>query len=371
MNFGFGKLSIALCVGLSIQFPVASKVQAGSCCGCERCASNAISRAKSNSVVAFRNLHSSIFNLGSVFLQKSQDFSQAINASSNNITTQVEVDTLVQKQMKDALNQQQEIRSQQKLLFERKHDLDQMYSADEATQSLLLAYATQEEFTAYEYSQFLDHHNELYTDLIKSSRESLVSSYVISEPKMEEVKGKLWGGEINDADEALDLVYLTQQILFAGDPEPYKKLFNKEYNEIEMNRDDAALESKRITWANRIQPAVDFFALDQGLRSRPYEDSPSLMGWLDLNIGESLFSAEGLGKMYAQDSKSDLYEALAVETKKLNQVRFLNLKTNQIKERIYSANFGIVTNAEAGTLRYLVNKDDFETENTSGGNDGR
>ena len=361
------QLSVVATFAFTAQLPFAPEAKAGSCCGCAACASRAISRAEGKSRTAFAKLHSSIFELGSVFLAKSNEFSQAIYASSDNITTQIDVGNRVQKQMLVALNEKQEIRSQQKATLNRKRVLEETYNPDTAAQNLMLAYASQEEFTASDYEKFLGAHRDVYTGLVKQKRDTLLSHYVVSAESMKEVEPLLWQGEVQTVEEGANLLFLTQQILFGGDPDPFNELFDTGIEQLDLTRDEAAFESNRIVWANRIKPSIDFFTLDQGLRTRPSEEIDSVMGWLDQNIGETLYSAEGTAQMYAQGSRSDLYEALAIEQKKLNLVRYLNLSVNQVKERLSSANYAFNTDKEAKSLRYQTVRKDFH-ESSQGGN---
>lgn len=355
-NFTIGSIIVLVAISSLIS---STQVLAGSCCGCEQCASQAISRAKSNSVKAFGSLHSSILNLGRVFLSRSSNYSEAIYASASNITTQIDVDSRVEKQLFDALNAQQEIRSQQKATLERKRDLEESYNPETMAHNLKVAFASQGEFQTSEYGDFLNQHNELYNDLLKQKRNTLLSRYVINDDNIHDAQGLLWDGEIETAEDAAYVVFLTQQILFGGDTDPYKELFGKGIEGVSFNRDEAAFESGRISWANRIEPSIDFFSFDHGIRTRPDEEAPSVLGWLEININESLYNSDGLQNTYADASRADIYEALAIEQKKLNVVRYLNMQVEQLQERIQSSSIAWQHEKELKLLRYELNRTDF------------
>lgn len=346
------------CRGITVSTPV----MAGSCCGCERCASQAISRAKSKSVTAFQQLHASIYELGQVFLGKSNETTQAIYAASENITTKVNVGSRVEKQMLDGLNAQMQIRQRQASTLRRKRDLEETYNPETVPENLLLAYGTQDSFKASDYKGFVSSYGNLYPEMLKQKRSALLSQYVIDSDEMEQAQSLLWGGPIKDSDEAANLVFVTQQLLFGGDDNPYSDVIGAEGSEPGISRDQARLSADRVVWSARIKPALDFFVLDHSLRTRPNEEVDSVMEWLDENIEESLMNAEGMVSTYANASRADIYEGMAVEQKKLNLLRYLNLSLQQIQERIISTEVALDLDAEAKGLRYIVNNEDFTTQ---------
>lgn len=353
------KLAVAMLVS-SISVPalwgISPVAQAGSCCGCERCAAQAISRAKSKSSKAFAKLHASIFELGRVFLEKSEQTSTAIYASTENITTKIDVATRVNKQLMDSLNAQQEIRAQQTATITRKRDLEEVYNPSTISRNLQTAFATQEQITASEYNEFISDYQGTYSDLVKQKRNTLLSQYVVEGEEFKEAEGLLWGGEIQTADEAAYVLFMTQQILFGGDSDPFGEVYAPDPEDYSSSRDYAAYQSAKVTWANRIKPSIDLFAFDQGLRTKPNEELPSVLTWLETNINDSLYSAEGVMEMYAQGSRADLMEGIAVEQKKLNLLRYINTNLDQIQERILASNMAISVDGEAKGLRNAVNK---------------
>jgi hypothetical protein len=347
-------LSILICVAtvLALGLYTPKYAVAGYCSSCRACTVAAIQAASIASQTAFQALHGAIRSLGVVFYQGSTDLSSAFQASSSNITTEVNISARSEKQLLDAFNTKNEIREQQVYALEQNRNIDENYQDSGISQNMSLAYATQENMSISEYSGFIQNHNEVYDKAVKSKIDTTIASYIAGSDKRN-MEPLLWGGDIIGAEQAVGVILLTKQILFKGEKDPYKSLIPSDQNIPSLNRDDAALASAQAIWENRMQPAVDAFAFDQALRTWTDEQTPSIAAWLDGNVTNFFVDIDATIDFYAEGTRADLIRGLVIERKKLNLIKYLKLKSSHIDERLTSSSLAINESDELQLLRNL------------------
>lgn len=337
---------------------------------CLACVSRAISNAQSRSTAAFNELDASIINLGRVFRAGLRDTSVAIEengaglaaaliATSKSTTAQTQVGTKANTSMWEELNRQQEGRLQQLATLEENFYLQENYRPDSLPRSVMLAFASQNDIALSEYAQFSNDHHDAFYELMKTPRDDLLNKVLVTE-EIQTAEPLLWEGEITTADDAAKVAVLTQQLLFGEEGKPFVDVQNIETVLQEGGRDSVAVMSEKVTWRSRVMPVMDFFAFDQGLRTRPDENSDSFMHWLEENISDSLDNPEGVIGQYADASEKDLMLALAVEVKKRNVLKMLSFKASQLENRIMAVQSGVDFSKEQTILRKATKLTDFQ-----------
>lgn len=347
-----------------------SSAACASCWACVACVSVTVGVLKTQSAAAFQALHLSITTLGNAFSMQlgltSKTFvldginlTQNIKAASDSITSEVKRGTTAEQQLWDAFNAQSEIRHQQRSMLDGKAQAEQTVSAETLPRNLMNAFANQTDKSISSYQEFLENHQELYIELLKSERAGILESSISPEQLFDHQK-LLWGGEIATAEDAAALVLLTQQLLFQDDIDPFNDLLNLKarIGKEGISRDEAEL-SNSFVWASRIKPALDFFSFDHGLRTKPNQSDSSVLAWLQNSVDDSLYQPDGISEAYADASVRDLTGALAVETKKRLLVSYLKMSLGQLQEQMQASELAMQADISRQALRYQVSKDDF------------
>ncbi|WP_175612055.1 hypothetical protein [Marinobacterium stanieri] len=333
---------------------------------CIACTAAALAAAQASASAAFSKMHAAIDYMGEVtvsglFTTETQLYyygnvtAASIRAASSNIEAEIANSAEIEKRLLDELNYQEETRTQLSNVMEQKRYLENTYSGTLPT-TVLDTYGTQVEFTTDDYMKFLGTYENEVFGLYEFPRQGLFDRYV-NEDELYAAEDKLWSGEIETAEEAAQLVYLTQQMLFSGHDSPYYHVteFASSERLAEGLTRDQLKSGESVVWASRIKPALELFAIDQAMRMKPTEDQESVMTWLENRVEHPIYDPDQLVSSIANAGPRDVQLAIATEQKKRNLIYFLELRVNQASTRMKSARYGFETDNNQKSLRAKTN----------------